>query len=123
NDQIATGIGGSFLGEALFRISHLVREQSGGSSLWREVTAAAISPSSAFNRYAFGQRFRDLFDARDPAYYSRLQLGTSGTTQNRVGNSQELSRGELLVDYSMEYGLPETHGYVDYRLFVFLLFL
>jgi hypothetical protein len=111
NDQISTGIGGSFLGEALFRISHLVREQGGGSRLWREVTAAAIAPSAAFNRYAFGERFRDLFDARDPAYYSKLQFGTGGTTHNRVGNSEEPQHRELLVEYSMDYGLPGKQGY------------
>src|SRR5882757_9036679 len=38
NDQISTGIGGSFLGEVLFRLSNLVLEREGRMSpFWREI--------------------------------------------------------------------------------------
>ena len=40
NDQIASGIAGSFFGEALFRMASLVLEQGGGMSpFWREWAA------------------------------------------------------------------------------------
>jgi hypothetical protein len=113
NDQIATGIGGTFLGEALFRMSNLVLEQwDGVGHNWREVAAAAISPSTAFNRYAFGNRFGAVFASRNPAYYSRLQLGFSGTAVNNQGTSTtHLRRNEALADFSLDYGMPGKPGY------------
>jgi hypothetical protein len=115
NDQIATGIGGTFLGEALFRMSNLVLEQwDGVGNNWREVAAAVISPATAFNRLAFGNRFAAVFASRNPAYYSRLQLGFSGTAQNNQGASTtHLRRNEGLADFSIDYGMPGKPGY-DY---------
>jgi len=57
NDQVASGIAGSFFGESLYRMASLILEKGEGPSLWREVSAAAVSPSTGFNRYAFGDRF------------------------------------------------------------------
>lgn len=113
NDQIATGIGGTFLGEALFRMSNLVLEQwDGVGHNWREVAAAAISPPTAFNRGAFGNRFGAVFASRNPAYYSRLQLGFSGTAVNNQGTSTtHLRRNEALADFSLDYGMPGKPGY------------
>ena len=111
NDQIASGIAGSFLGEALFRMSNLVLEHGEPGSLLREASAAAISPSTGFNRFAFGERFRALLDSHNPAYYSRLQIGTSATTQNVAGTSTGGKSAELLADFSMDYGLPGKPGY------------
>ena len=62
NDQIMTGIGGTFLGEALFRLSSLMLEHGNGDPpLWREIGAAALSPSASFNRLVFGNRFGGIF--------------------------------------------------------------
>ncbi|HXM83197.1 MAG TPA: DUF3943 domain-containing protein [Burkholderiales bacterium] len=122
NDQIASGIAGSFLGEALFRIASLVLEKEGGSSLWREVSAAAISPSTGFNRLAFGERFSEILNSNDPAYYSRVQIGTSATTQHQAGNSTEPKRNEVLADFSMDYGLPGKPGYRYTRPFDYFTF-
>ncbi len=113
NDQINTGIGGSFLGEALFRMSSLVLEQDSTPRFWRELAAAAISLATGFNRLAFGERFTPVFASRDPAYSSRLQVGFSGTAQNRAGTSTTgLKRDQALIDFSMDYGLP---GKADYE--------
>ena len=123
NDQVASGIGGSFLGEALFRMSSLVLEHGDGvPRFWREVVAATISPSTGFNRLAFGDRFDPIFSSRGAAYYSRLQLGLSGTTRNVQGPSTELKRNELLADFSMEYGLPGKPGYEYTRPFDYFAF-
>jgi hypothetical protein len=122
NDQIASGIAGSFVGESLYRMANLVLEQGNGSSVWREVSAAAISPSMAFNRHAFGERFKQILNSNDPAYYSRVQIGTSGTVQHRAGDSTEARRNEVLADFSMDYGLPGKPGYTYNRPFDYFSF-
>jgi len=113
NDQINTGIGGSFMGEALFRLSNLVIAQGGSvPSLSRELAAALISPATGFNRLVFRERLDSIFASHDPAYYSRLQIGFSGTAKNDQGiSTTELKRNEALVDFSIDYGLPGKPGY------------
>jgi len=114
NDQINTGIGGSFLGEALYRMANLVLEQDALRPWMREVAAAAISPPTGFNRKAFGNRFDHVFPSRDPIFFSRLQLGFSGQAQASAGRSTtRLRPSEALADYFMEYGLPGRKDY-DY---------
>jgi len=78
NDQVTTGFGGSFLGEPLFRMASLLLESGDGSSeVWREVVAAGLSPSTGFNRYAYGKRFDGVFRSHNPAIYTRVQLGVN----------------------------------------------
>jgi hypothetical protein len=123
NDQIASGVAGSFLGEALFRMSNLVLEHSDGvPRFWREVGAAAISPSTGFNRLAYGDKIAPIFSSRGAPYYSRLQLGLSGTTRNVQGTSTEFKRNEVLADYYLEYGLPGKPGYEYTRPFDYFSF-
>jgi hypothetical protein len=113
NDQINTGIGGSFLGEALFRLSSLMIEHGGDvPPLWRELGAAAISPPTGFNRLVYRDRLDAIFASHDPAYYSRLQLGFSGTAKIAQGTSTtQLKPNEALADFSVDYGLPGKPGY------------
>ena len=50
NDHIATGIGGTFVGEALFRMASLLLEHGGETpGFWRELGAAMLSPPTGFN--------------------------------------------------------------------------
>ena len=123
NDQVASGIGGAFLGEALYRMANLVLEQGGGlSPKWREVAAAVISPPTGFNRLAFDKRFDAIYSSRNAAYYSRIALGVSGTTQNVPGTSTEVKRNEVLLDFSLDYGLPGQPGYTYQRPFDYFTF-
>ena len=123
NDQVATGIGGTFLGEVLFRLSNLVLEHDNIPPLWREVGAAVVSPSTGLNRLAFGDRFKTIFPSHDPVYYSRLQIGFGGSAKNETGTSTtQLKRNEALVDYSIDYGLPGKPGYTYTRPFDYFAF-
>ncbi len=112
NDQIASGIAGTFLGEPLFRMANLLLEKNHSlPPFWRELGAAAISPPTGFNRLAFGNRFDALFPSHDPAFFTRLQLGASLTSRNEQGTSQDIQRKETVADFLMAYGLPGKPGY------------
>jgi hypothetical protein len=113
NDLVTTGFGGSFLGEPLFRMASLLLEGGGKTPVfWREVGAAAISPSLGFNRLAFGDRFRTVFDSHNPATYAYVRLGW-----NQVDSvfddalSQKIKRETATADFHMSYGLPGKNGY------------
>jgi hypothetical protein len=116
NDQVATGIGGSFLGEPLFRLASLVLEDGGEyPGFWRELGAAVLSPPTGFNRLAFGDRFKGVFPSHSPATFTHLQLGASLTDQS-VG-LRDADRKEVTGDYALSYGLPGKNGYTYDRPF------
>ncbi len=118
NDQIASGIGGNFLGEPLFRMASMVlRNADARPGFWRELGAAGISPATGFNRLAYGSRLDAVYDDREPAYFSRLQAGASGATQNDPGTSTQVEQYEGLLDFSMDYGLPGKPGFEHGRPF------
>lgn len=123
NDMISTGFGGSFLGEALFRMSNLVLENGGSKpSLWRETGAALISPAAGFNRYAMGDRFDSVFASNDANYYSRLQFGISNTISGNPGTADEIKRNDAQLDFLLGYGLPGKPGYSYMRPFDYFVF-
>jgi hypothetical protein len=103
NDLINTGLGGSFLGEVLFRLSSLVLEHDNWPPFWRELGAAVISPPTGFNRFVFGDRFAYVFPSHDPVYYSRLQLGYAHSTQNEPGSSTVNFRpNEAVAEFAID---------------------
>ena len=102
NDKIASGIAGTFLGESLLRMADMVLEhQNGLPQIWHEVAATAISPATGFNRWAFGNRFKTVFPSHDPAYFSRLNAGFSGTTQNSPGLSKPYRQADCYTEQTM----------------------
>jgi len=124
NDYVTTSVGGSFVGEAAFRMASLLLEGGGETpGLWRELGAALISPSTAFNRLLFGERFKPVFPSRDPAIFIRLRLGATLTADVSNANlSQNVKRQEGSADFYMTYGLPGKPGYQYTRPFDFFLF-
>ena len=114
NDYISTTIGGSFIGEAAFRMASLVLEGGGGDhpGFWRELAAALISPSTGFNRLVFGERFKTVLPSRDPEIFVRLRIGATVTREvTNEGLSDDVTRQEGSLDYSITYGLPGKPGY------------
>ena len=114
NDQVASGIAGSFFGEPLFRMAHLVGDHSSLSPALRPWVASAISPPVGVNRWAFGERYGAVFDDHDPAYYSRLHIGANHVTNDQFASSLGVETKAAQVDYQMDYGLPGKPGY-SYR--------
>jgi hypothetical protein len=113
NDQIASGIGGSFLGEALFRMASLVLEGDGEKpGLLRELGATILSPPTEINRLAFGDRFKPVFPSHNPATFWRLRLGVN-INSDLNDQSTTINKTEATADFSMAYGLPGKPGY-DY---------
>jgi hypothetical protein len=109
NDIITTGNSGSLLGEALFRMSELVLRNDGPEpDNWHELGAAVLSPTAAFNRWAFGERFKTIFPSHAPATFWRIRLGA-----NINGNSEQTAA----LDFQMSYGLPGKPGYTYKRPF------
>jgi hypothetical protein len=111
NDQVASGIAGSFLGEPLFRMAHLVGDHSTLPPEWRPWLAAAISPPVGLNRGLFGERYGAVFDDHDPAYYSRLHVGAMRTVRAEFAPTTERPGNAAQVDYHLDYGLPGKPGY------------
>lgn len=115
NDQITTSIGGSFLGESLYRMSNLVLENGYGLSQgWREIATAVLSPPVAFNRYFRPGKGSDIFASNNPALFARLQLGGSTMLNNNPGSSLAPRHNEYAADFALDYGLPGKPGY-QYR--------
>ena len=113
NDQMASGIGGTFLGEAMFRMSSLLLQEGGGlPPLWRELAAFAIDPAVGFNRLAYGERYGGVFANNGAAYFSRLELGFSHSVKRDLGSSRtDFKRNEAHVDFALDYGVPGSADY------------
>jgi uncharacterized protein DUF3943 len=113
NDYVSTTVGGSFVGEALFRMAGLLLEGGGERpGFWRELGAALISPPTGFNRLVFGDRFTPVFPSRNPEIFLRLRLGatvTSNVTNEDLPNNAR--RQEASLEYAITYGLPGKPGY------------
>jgi hypothetical protein len=119
NDQVASGIGGSLLGEPLFRLSSLVLEDGGyNPGFWRELGAAVLSPPAGFNRHAFGDRFNGVFPSHSPATFTRVRLGWTLTDHaTGSGADNNVIQNEGTLDYYLAYGLPGKDGYTYDRPF------
>jgi len=112
NDQLASGVAGTFLGEALFRVANLLVDRSHDHvSLGRGLLVALASPPTAFNRVMFGHRFDGVMETHQPLYDLRIGIGGRGTTQHTSGPSLDLAGRQSIADLMIEYGLPGKPGY------------
>jgi hypothetical protein len=122
NDQIASGIAGSFLGEPLFRMAHLILKRSELPDTPRAWLAAAVSPAVGFNRLAYGTRFDGGFSDNDPEYYGRFHLGRTHATRHDFDNSADFKTDMTQFDFAIDYGLPGKPGYTYRRPFDYFAF-
>jgi len=124
NDQITTSFGGSFLGEALYRMASLVLDGGDGSKpMLRETGAAIVSPGLGYNRQrGMSRRAAALWAGATPATFGRLQLGASNPSNSNVGPSLATKRREVAADFALEYGLPGKEGYTYHKPFDYFVF-
>jgi hypothetical protein len=118
NDQIASGIAGSFLGEPLFRISRLLLERADhGAGAWRTLASVLVSPPAGINHVLVGDPAESLAPDAVPFSDIRVQFGTSATAtgRSRLLSSQALHRPRLAL--SMDYGYPGNPSYRHERPF------
>ena len=118
NDQIASGIAGSFLGEPLFRISRLLLERAdNGPGIWRTLGSVLASPPVGINQLLVGNPAGSF--APDAVPYSdiRVEFGATATTtgHSRSVSSLALNRPRLVL--SMDYGYPGNASYRHERPF------
>jgi hypothetical protein len=121
NDQIASGIGGSFFGEPLFRLSEALQHGMNGtrksSGFWRGLGATILSPPNGINHLIFGDRYQASSTSNTAATDLRLQLGATAliTTTAREEAPRKLNTG--LFGVSVDYGLPGRAEYAHERPF------
>jgi hypothetical protein len=114
NDQVATGIAGSFLGEAFFRTASWILERGGSRpGFLREFAAAIVSPPNLMNRRILGKRFEYLFPSREAAVSTRAGIGakrskTPANERESVGNEWAT---DGILQLAIDYGMPGRRDY------------
>jgi hypothetical protein len=118
NDQIASGIAGSFLGEPLFRISRLLLEHGGDRpGAWRRLASVLASPPTGINDALVGDPAGPPTPDVVPFSDIRVQLGTSAVVNGRVGSVSSLTLNQPQLALSMDYGYPGNASYRHERPF------
>src|SRR5687768_1131166 len=118
NDQIASGIAGSFLGEPLFRISRLLLERADdGPGFWRALGAFLVSPPTAINHALVGNPAGSFAPDAVPFSDIRVQFGATATTIGRAHSLSSLALMQPQLAMSMDYGYPGHAGYRHERPF------
>jgi hypothetical protein len=117
NDQIASGIAGTFLGEPLFRMARLWMDQANGRpGVWRVLSTTIISPPVGVNHMMFGDRYDPVRSDALAAADIRLQAGVATPLAASAGSSRALD-GRGVAGFSVDYGFPGKIGYAHARPF------
>jgi hypothetical protein len=118
NDQIASGIAGSFLGEPLFRISRLLLERAdNGPGVWRTLGSVLVSPPTGINHLLVGDPEGPRAPDAVPFSDIRVQIGMAATPSGGSRGVSSLALDRPRVALSMDYGYPGHAGYRHERPF------
>jgi hypothetical protein len=118
NDQIASGIAGSFLGEPLFRISRLLLDRADhGPGAWRKLASVLASPPVGINHLLVGEPAG--YRATDAVPFSdiRAQFGATAIANGRSRSVASLKVNQPRLALSMDYGYPGNPSYRHERAF------
>ena len=118
NDQIASGIAGSFLGEPLFRISRLLLDRSdNGPGAWRVLGSVLASPPTGINHLLVGTPAGASSPDAVPFSDIRVQFGVTAIPSDDSETGYSLAVDQPRLALSMDYGYPGNPGYRHERPF------
>jgi hypothetical protein len=118
NDQIASGIAGSFLGEPLFRISRLLLDRAdNGPGVWRTVASVLASPPTGLNHLLVGSPAGPPRSDAVPFSDIRVQFGATAIPSSRSQTGYSLALDQPRLALSMDYGYPGNASYRHERPF------
>ena len=118
NDQIASGIAGSFLGEPLFRISRLLLERAdNGPGPWRILASALVSPPVGINHLLVGEPEGSFAQDAVPFSDIRVQVGATAAARGPSQLVSSRAQHQPRLALSMDYGYPGNASYRHERPF------
>jgi|SRR5688572_3654734 hypothetical protein len=118
NDQIASGIAGSFLGEPLFRISRLLLDRAdNGPGAWRKLASVLASPPTGINHALVGAPAGRRSPDAVPFSDIRAQFGVTAISEGGSRSVSSLAVDQPRLALSMDYGYPGNAGYRHERPF------
>jgi hypothetical protein len=107
NDQIASGIAGSFLGEPLFRMSRLLLDRAEDRpGAWRRLASVLVSPPTGINHALVGNPAGSHAPDGVPFSDIRVEFGTTATVTGRSRSLSSLALNQPQLALSMDYGYP-----------------
>ncbi len=112
NDWVATSVGGTAIGESLYRTAYLVWDNraTGLDRVWREFAGFLLNPVGGFNRAVRGEWSRvgpnpqDLRPTESGAY---LEAGARSVEEGESGTMSE----HWFFDVTLQYGNPFEGGF------------
>jgi hypothetical protein len=118
NDQIASGIAGSILGEPLFRISRLLIDRANnGPGVWRMFGSVLASPPTGINHLLVGNPAGSGATDAVPFSDIRVQFGATAIANGRSRSVSSLAVNRPRLALSMDYGYPGNATYRHERPF------
>ena len=118
NDQIASGIAGSVLGEPLHRISRLLLERAdNGPGIWRTLGSIIASPPTGLNQLLVGDPAGSFAPDAVPFSDIRVQLGATALPTGRSRTVSSLAGIQPRFALLMDYGHPGNASYRHERPF------
>jgi hypothetical protein len=118
NDQIASGVAGSFLGEPLFRISRLLLDRAdNGPGGWRKLASVLASPPTGINNLLVGRPAGSSAPDAVPFSDIRVQFGVTAIPSDDSRTGYSLAVDQPRIALSMDYGYPGNAGYRHERPF------
>ena len=123
NDQVASGVAASFLGESLFRIARLALDRSDGQpGVWRKLGAVLASPPTGLNQLMVGTPEGLPSAAAVPFSDIRVQFGSTAVAERGTRADVGLNAFQPHFAFSIDYGYPGTAGYQHDRPFDYFRF-
>jgi hypothetical protein len=118
NDQVATGIGGTFLGEPLFRMARvLLTPHDRKPGFWRVLGATVISPPAGINHMLLLDRAAAEIPTSGAVSDLRFQVGAAGPVSQSVSDREARRLSHPLAGVSIDYGFPGSANYEHKRPF------